>query len=428
MKQLFITVLILLTGCAQTDKIKIPKDNPYRPMAYTAKEIDIDSVVSNDDQLTNIPDKEINLSLIKTVTLQQLFEILNDNGVNIISNIQSERLVTLPYFKGDVKEFLSSLQKSHGLFYQVHGKTVIITEKQPVYITVMFPGIHEHLIETLKAIGIENPYYDVSSSKIAFVTDFKTYSKVKSYFLKNGLVTLCYMDITVIENAIAENESFGIDWKQLALSVSQTVGSTEAVLKSLAAGGYQLTFADDKFRFSTLFHSLSDKANLKVLQNARLSTVNGKLCILDVSEKIPYIEEITVGSLNQNSNNAVQGFKFSEVDSGIVLKLKPIVLNDLVSLEIESTIQTVIEFINVGNEDVQIKRPVTTVRNLKTDVAIKAGETALVGGLRYKRTVQSNEGLYRAMKFGKRDVTLKTFDISILVRPTIVHYNLIERR
>ncbi|WP_320043778.1 hypothetical protein [uncultured Desulfobacter sp.] len=450
MKYFYLTmILFFCAGCAQPS-FKVPVYNEHKPFdihrnTSTVKEVVVKDFIKFDDDLDKIPDDiKVSINLTAPVPLCDFFQILIDQGINIVADIgcyieqttetkdssapASEKketpklqTVSMPAYHGTLKTLLQSLQISHGLFFKYKQGVLIIRKTSPAYVKVLMPGTQENLIKLLNSFGVQDSFYDELSSRIVFNTDYYTYLTIYDYFKNNPYLTLVVFDIMILEAQDSHTYKHGIDWSQLAASLTDLY---EDPLKFSVTGsddGFALNLGAGHLSLQSVVESLDELKDFTVLQSARISVMNGSTAELDVSEKIPYVKEITVSSIDGATDTVAQGYEFDTVSSGLILKLKPSVSGNIISTQFTGNIQSLIEFLEVGTEPNLVRQPQISIRKIDNQIVFRAGETTLIGGLKYNKGSVSRSSL-SWLKMGLDNQETTQFSVSILINSEVIRY------
>ena len=432
---------------------KVPVYDKHEPLDLHRSKASIRNVVVKDfikfdDDLDKIPDDvKVSINLISPVPLCDFFQILIDQGINIVADFgcyadveyvdapepessspgieknktTNYQTISLPAYHGTLKTLLKSLQISHGLFFKYKQGVLIIRKTSPAYVKVLMPGTQENLIKLLSSFGVRESFYDELSSRIVFNTDYYTYLTIYDYFKNNPYLTLVIFDIMILEAQDSHTYKHGIDWSQLSSSLTDLY---EDPLKFSVTGsddGFSLNLGAGYLSLQSVVESLDELKDFTVLQSARISVMNGSTAELDVSEKIPYVKEITVSSIDSVSDTVAQGYEFDTVSSGLILKLKPSVSGDIISTQFTGNIQSLIEFLEVGTEANLVRQPQISIRKIDNQIVFKAGETTLIGGLKYNKGSVSRSSL-SWLKTGLDNQETSQFSVSILINSEVIRY------
>ncbi len=421
LKKIMLLTLIL-AGCALPEK-SMPK-LPFEPMEFTEKTFTISEIVHIEDYLARIPDRQVDIDVHNTLKLRDFISVLTAAGINIIANISPETEITVPKYSGDIKPLLKGIQESHGLHFYFSNNTLSIREKLPVSVLVLFPETKENVIALVQSFGVENPFYDASTSRVVFESDYITYMRIKDYFAAAHTLNFVVMDVVIIETDETESIESGIDLKTLAASMGAIGLKDLAQVAGLTDGGFLLKLQGHNVDLQAAIKYFQDKGHYRIIQNARLSTINGHQAVLDISDKIPYVDSIQITSLSDNAEN-VQAYTFASVSSGLVLTVTPIVHPGIIAISFDCRLQNVKDFLQVGPADQQISRPVTSVRSIKSTIGVTPGEIVIVGGLKYQGVSRASHTLIKP-QIGSESLESSILHLSIVLRASIVSVH-IER-
>ena len=399
--------------------------------------------ITTEDGLSKIADRQVSISMDSELSLSEFFQLLVYQGINVVTRFSEQPdpqkdanskdrkqqsiikdKIYISKYEGSLKRLLKRVQLSSGLFYDYSDSVLIVKEKNPVYVKVIMPGIQDELIQLLQSYGIDNAFYDQLSNRIVFESDYFKYSKLKDYFKNNNYLTLVNFDVLVLESESEKIKDHGVDWSKFSVVLNEVLNHNAALgIRSPAGdGSYSIDLSWGPLSVGSFYHNLQQLHEFKIVQSAQISSLNGSECVLDVSEKVPYVSEVTIGSLNDNSDNLVQGFKFDTAVNGLVITLKPSVVNDFITLKFNAEIQNVSEFIKVGTES-QFQQPVLSVRNINNDLILTPGVVQLVGGLKYKKGDFRSSGLIDvSQKRGLWSNSDREFTLSVLLRSEIIKY------
>jgi len=172
----------------------------------------------------------------------------------------------------------------------------------------------------------------------------------------------------IVEGTIAIEENLGLDWRMIddKREINLNLPFTgEFPALSLQVGNLS---ADD---FASVLKVLSSKTDTKVLSNPKIMTVNNRPAIFQSGDEIPY----TAVVVSQNVESVATNFK----KTGIILEVSTSVKgDDIVSLTVLSEVSDISGFTPTG-------QPRISKREASTQVLVKDGDTAVIGGLVMER-------------------------------------------
>lgn len=425
-----ILIFFIFLGCGQKfGNLEKPITGHERYYSASESPVVVHSItdfIITDEKFDEMPDLNVDINLTEPITFDILFQLLISQDVNVLADFESDQKISIPKYKGSVKDFLKNIQQSFGLFFLYRNGCLIVKQKTTVFLKVLMPELKDKLINILLTFGIDKAFHDSLSSRIVFETDYYTYQKVKDYFYNNPYLTFCVFDIMVLESQNKKENESGLDWHSItALLGDLGTNPFQINVNGDANSGFTFGVESDYLSIQSVFKSLESVADFKVVQNARLSTLNGTTGTLDVSEKIPYVSSIDLGSLNDSSDTVVQGYEFDTATSGLIIELTPTILENLISISFESKIQSLIEFLEVGSSLQTVQQPVLAIRNIKNQIVTSPGKTILIGGLQYKKGGSTYKSI-QLVDSGLSQYESKIFSITVLLRCELVKYVFLE--
>ena len=401
---------------------------------------------------------------------------VSSNTPGVPSDTQpSGLMIHIPYFKGKLSDLLKTLMDTHGIFFRYKNNTLIATQKESFSVYVdNYPDIGKALEQSLKALGAESVTYDALSSRVSFRSTYKSYLKIKEYLknLSNNLsVITLYLIVGEVE--LSSDTDRGINWdaliniyKKNSPPTGGTVGPTtglegeennrnennrnennrnnpitavpEIVWGDKAVGAQinnisgltELTFAGvssfgdyrAKFLINLIIKNLERYGKVYILQNTYITLFNGFKGKIDASRKTPYVKEIGTGVIGTTgATQTVQTVTFEEADSGVVIEITPIfnAQTELLTLNIDSKIQNVPEYVTVSAGNYSVSRPIVIARNIKTQVVMKADSLIVLGGLISESELNSSS---TALTGINRTKSKKNSELVIIIKPEVTRF------
>ncbi|MCE5228111.1 hypothetical protein LLG95_00760 [bacterium] len=337
-----------------------------------------------------VPQEQINRSVIETRT-----EVIQLNW------IRAEDVATT------MKPFLSS-DKEGRLVPNMESNTVIITDVPPQIEVI------RKLIEKIdipeRQVGIEARLVDVNIGALRNLSSNISVSKTNEV-----------RDRQAGAPGYSDLNQYGLD----ALGVVNNLiegASVKSGMGTLALGDTIGIFGQD-YAVNAVFTALENRDIVEILANPRVTTLNNVPANIDIVEEIPYISAAQV-------NNGVQTNTVEFRPAGIKILCRPIITpNDYVRMEIELDQKIFRKRVGSSNDDLY-NAPQIDERKAKTNVIVRTGETAVLGGLRQQNKNESISGvpfLHRVPLLGwlfkdKRYNQTKT-ELILMMTPTIIRDN-----
>ncbi|MBI3875171.1 MAG: hypothetical protein HY300_04270 [Verrucomicrobia bacterium] len=159
-------------------------------------------------------------------------------------------------------------------------------------------------------------------------------------------------------------------------------------------------------------------STVNVLSRPRIQTSHGEVATLFVGDTVPYINS-TYANLGGTPTSSYQ-----QKDIGIQLSVQPLINEDgLVVMDIVQNVEQLGPSQKIDNNDV----PTTTKRNAQARVAVKDGETIILGGFISTQKSKSTSGVpglkdipYLGYLFKSTKDTSKRVELIVLIRPTVL--------
>ncbi|MDO5624438.1 MAG: secretin N-terminal domain-containing protein [Pseudomonadota bacterium] len=208
------------------------------------------------------------------------------------------------------------------------------------------------------------------------------------------------IEATIVEVTLGDDLQYGLQW-----AFNGGVGggrSGDGVLNTanaavpLANGGYSLpgaaatgfTYALSNAAGSVtaMLHALASKSLLKVISSPSLMVLDNHTAAIQVGNQQP----INMGTTIVGTGTVVTTNNIQYKDTGVMLGVTPSVsAGDLVTLDIS---QTVTDLDNAANSATQ-GYPTFMQRQIESKVAVRSGETLVLGGLIQDRAFSGKSGL-----------------------------------
>lgn len=229
---------------------------------------------------------------------------------------------------------------------------------------------------------------DARNNTIMVYSNFGTFKRVRDVVRALDVPQAqVVIESTVLEVQINDNLQYGVQWFlsgkgiQLRNSTLPTATDPTGAGASLLASG---TVGD--FKVSAVLSALQAVTNVKVLSSPYLTVVDGSSARLQIGDQIPF------ATATQQSNNLGQVTVTQQIevkDTGIILEVTPKIRpNDGVLLSINQTVSRPQETVLAGNVT-----PVIANRQMKSDIVVQSGHTALLGGLIQERHEKAEGGV-----------------------------------
>jgi general secretion pathway protein D len=226
------------------------------------------------------------------------------------------------------------------------------------------------------------------------------------------------IEVMLAEVTLTDSTSLGINFFGTEPEGDGTLNfGTEGI--SVGSGGVLATFVGPDFRARLNAEASNNRVN--VLQRPRLVVRSGGIARFQVGTDVPIItsQRATDTSQNGNGTDILQSVQYRQ--TGIILELEPVVYGDRVDIIISQENST------AGAPPEGIASPTILARSLSTQIAIRDGQTGVLGGLISNNYSKSNTGVpflkdipLIGSAFQNNSVDGERTELLVLITPYIV--------
>jgi len=207
---------------------------------------------------------------------------------------------------------------------------------------------------------------------------------------------------SVIEMSTSKALDIGVKWQIIGTQGGATFGGGSlqdvynAILsgnfimgvlsssgRSITVGGTQLFFPD----LLLLFSLLESGSGFNILSNPKVLTLDNQPAEIKVGQVIPYASGVKFDINGQ----PIITYDYKEV--GLDLSVIPSVSGKDLRLQIKLKLQDIIDYIRPQIGTLSYAVPVTSNRQVNSDVVVENGQTVIIGGLVNTKTLESTQGI-----------------------------------
>ncbi len=244
------------------------------------------------------------------------------------------------------------------------------------------------------------------------------------------------IEVMVAEVTLNDSWEFGIEWalKNNKLNIngskynqyfSTTAGSTTTSgLKSIndpvgKAYGFAYSVFNSSGDLVGLLNALAAQTDVSLLSSPQILVLNNEQAFVNVGDQVPIVTSTTDRGLDNSVVDKTVQYK----DTGTILKVRPRINYDgLIILDIDQQVSAAVKNTLGGTDS-----PIISTRELKTKLAVKNGQSIMMGGLIKKGTTNEENKvpilgdipvLGWAFKYGKKS-TAKT-ELLVMITPYVI--------
>ena len=220
------------------------------------------------------------------------------------------------------------------------------------------------------------------------------YAKIESTLKRLDLpLTQVLIEASIVEVTLNDDLQYGLEWS-FKDSRANTDYTGRGSLLAGGAGRDPLTALSNGFsyaltnpagRVTALLRALSNKTSVKVIASPSLMVLDNHAASINVGTQTPIqVGETTTGV----GNGIVTTTNTQYKDSGVQLMVTPSVNSgNVVTMQVEQSVT------DVGARDAITGQPSFTQRQLSSKVAVRSGESIVMGGLIQDRSSTSKSGI-----------------------------------
>jgi general secretion pathway protein D len=259
---------------------------------------------------------------------------------------------------------------------------------------------------------------DDSRNALLVVATARQYRMIESTLRKLDLMPMqVLIEATIAEVTLTDDLRYGVQWF-VNRSQHQTAFS------SAASGAVAATFPGLNYIFSSAsarvaLDALSTITDLKVISSPQLMVMDNQTAKLQVGDQVPIITQQSASTVASATTALVSTVQYR--DTGVILEVTPRVNpSGLVTLDIKQEVSEV-GAAGVGGS------PTISQRSVSSRIAVKSGESVILGGLIRDRQRDSRDGIPLLSKipilgglFGSSDDSALRTELMVVLSPTVV--------
>ena len=188
------------------------------------------------------------------------------------------------------------------------------------------------------------------------------------------------IEVLVAEVKLTDSWEFGVEWalknNQLKIdnsNYSQTVGTNFTAVATNAVGGLTYSILNSVGDVVGLINALASETDVSLLSSPQVLVLNNEQATVNVGDQVPIVTTETQQVGEATAVDKTVQYK----DTGTILTVTPrINYNGVIILDIDQQVSQATE-----TTSSTINSPTISTRKLKTKLAVKDGQSILMGGL-----------------------------------------------
>ncbi len=240
---------------------------------------------------------------------------------------------------------------------------------------------------TVSGIGEVKIIADEPNNSLVIVATAQQYERILPIINQLDVMPLqVLIDATIVEVDLKNDLKYGMQW-------AFDSGNFHNLLSSVSTGdlkgigpvtGYSLFYSGGNAK--AVLNALATKSAINVIASPSLMVLNNQEASINVGDKVPVATSqatntnsvnVTPNLLTPNTTSAIVSNNIQMLDTGITLKIKPRVnAGGLVLMKIEQEANQA-----VATTTSSLNSPTIQQRKIHSSIAVKNGETIVLGGL-----------------------------------------------
>ena len=255
-------------------------------------------------------------------------------------------------------------------------------------------------IETKEGLRIG---FDRGTNSVIIYGTPQEYESLKSFIEKIDVRRKqVLIAATVVEMSTRQALELGVRWQILGTQGGSAFGGSSLqdvysallsgsfVMGTLSRSGTSVTIGSTTLFFPDLvllFSLLEKGSGFNIISNPKVLTLDNQEAIIKVGQVVPFASGVKFDINGQ----PIITYDYKEV--GLSLSVTPTISGKDLRLLINLNLQEIIDFLRPQIGTLSYTVPVTSNRQLNSDVVVENGQTIIIGGLVSTRTLDSIEGV-----------------------------------
>lgn len=225
---------------------------------------------------------------------------------------------------------------------------------------------------------------DYNNTLLIYATPYE-YEKIERILVKLDMIaTQVLIEASIVEVTLRDDLEYGLEW---AFENNLGGGDTGTGLLDLGGGlnpqaGFSYTITNSAGAAKAVLNTLAEKSLINVISTPSVMVLDNHTAAIHVGDQQPIQSQSTL----TDGGNVINSITYR--DTGVKLEVTPSV-NDggLVTLDIEQSVT------DVGSVDAATKQRSFLERNVSSRVAVRSGESVVLGGLIRDNEAEGKSGI-----------------------------------
>jgi general secretion pathway protein D len=276
-------------------------------------------------------------------------------------------------------------------------------------------------------IGI---FADNTNNALLIISDQQNYKMILSALQKLDVKPLqVLVEVTIAEVQLNDDLRYGVQWflrdQKSQNQGSLNFGSSNPISSTIP--GFSYTYLESIGDVRAIFDTIASNTDAKIISRPSIMVLNSETAVIQVGNQVPVLtqqQQSVTGSSGDNASalpTVVNSIQYK--DTGILLEVTPRVnVGGMVKMKITQEVSDA-----VSNSLSGIDSPVVSKRKVNTKVAIKSGQTVVLGGFIKEKKNQVQSGIpwlssipYLGHLFSTTSSVVERTELLVMISPVII--------
>lgn len=276
-------------------------------------------------------------------------------------------------------------------------------------------GSQQYELEDVRVVA------DEDNNALMIYASGKNYRKIASALQRLDVVpTQVIIEASIIEVTLTDELEYGLEWTFRGGLGSNYTGSgkqSKGTSIATAVKGFSYTVLNSTNDISAMLSALSTQSLLNVISTPSVMVLDNQTASIHVGDEVPVQGAQTV------SNGGVISNSVTYRDTGVELSVKPSVnAGGLVTMDVEQSVT------DIGDIDSATKQRSFLERSVSSRVAVRDGESIVLGGLIRENVTDGSSGLpglheipvFGAL-FGNKTNNSRRTELLVILTPRVLY-------
>ncbi len=214
----------------------------------------------------------------------------------------------------------------------------------------------------------------------------KQYQTIEDALLQLDVVaTQVIIEASIVEVTLTEDLTYGLEWTfkaGLGGDYDSTGTLAQTALGPIARTGFSYSVTNSAGEISAVLNALAEESLINVISSPSVMVLDNNTAYIHVGNQVPTLQGTTISDGGNRTENIVYR------DTGVKLTVKPSVnAGGLVTMDVEQSVT------DTGTVDVATGQRSFLERNIMSRVAVRSGESVVLGGLIRENASEGDSGV-----------------------------------